>query len=337
MIQEDQLAYDSEFIRERTFYPELCLIQLATKNDIAVIDCQAEIELDLLFSFLANYEGKIIMHGCMQDLEILSYRSSLPKNICDTQLASGLTGFKPQIGLQALCDEMLGINLPKTLSRSNWLKRPLSTEEINYAADDVRYLIALFQMLSDELVSLDRMSWFFEDCVTLKKEATSDYPVKFLYKVLRSNKKPLVDPYHLLALIQWREERAKKLNKPRQWILADRYIKMLAFDRRFKLSNIPSKSEAFIAEAIDVISQEKNESNGLFNNTNNILSPEESDYFYKNIETKASALNIYKEVISSKVEVNGYLRGEPNNRYESSWRKQIIQDIQFKFSELNSS
>jgi ribonuclease D len=336
LSDQKYIAYDSEFIRERTFYPELCLIQLATKEEIAVIDCKAEVQLDLLFKFLENFSGEVVMHGCLQDLEILGLYDCLPLKVCDTQIASSLIGFKPQIGLQSLCSDLLNIDLPKTLSRSNWLKRPLAEDEIKYAADDVRHLILLFEILKDKLDELNRISWFQDDCEALKKEAGGNYCIKFLYRVMHSNKKLLVDPNYLLTLIEWREIKAKSLNKPRQWILADRYIKKIAYDRNFSIKDLPFKSEQSIVEINEALSSYETKEIKIVSNKGR-SDPEEISFFYKSLAEKGLELNLNKEVISSKVEVNSYLRREPLVRYGSAWRKAIIKDIQDSFNDPSRS
>jgi ribonuclease D len=212
----------------------------------------------------------------------------------------------------------------------------LAENEIKYAADDVRHLILLFEILKDKLDELNRISWFQDDCEALKKEAGGNYCIKFLYRVMHSNKKLLVDPNYLLTLIEWREIKAKSLNKPRQWILADRYIKKIAYDRNFSIKDLPFKSEQSIVEINEALSSYETKEIKIVSNKGR-SDPEEISFFYKSLAEKGLELNLNKEVISSKVEVNSYLRREPLVRYGSAWRKAIIKDIQDSFNDPSRS
>ncbi len=139
IASEPRLALDTEFVRERTYYPKLCLIQIATPEVTACVDCIAELDLASLFDRLFDPGSAWVLHSARQDLEVLRLQDSrLPEELVDTQIAAGLIGHAPQIGLQALLANELEVNLSKEHTRTDWSRRPLPEAAVQYALDDVR-------------------------------------------------------------------------------------------------------------------------------------------------------------------------------------------------------
>lgn len=222
------VAIDTEFVRERTYYPELCLIQIATPDLIACIDCLGSVDLAPLLSALLRPECHWVLHSGRQDLEVIWNRAhALPKRLIDTQVAAALTGSSPQLGLQDLIAHLLGIDLEKGHTRTDWSKRPLPTAALHYALDDVRHLLRAWALLRERLESLGRLGWFEEDCARLIEEP----PVADTTTIFRRLKAPglSVDQQcAALALVEWREQRAQDANRPRRWILADDQLARVA-------------------------------------------------------------------------------------------------------------
>jgi ribonuclease D len=222
IANESLVALDTEFVRERTYFPELCVLQIATPESIAAIDCLSAIDLEPLFAALYSVDKCWLLHSARQDLEVLYYRSGkLPSQLIDTQIAAGLLGSPPQMGLQALLDKMLGVMLEKEHTRADWSRRPLPEALERYALDDVRYLIPAWRRLEAELESRGRRAWFDEDCarqlaIPIEADVATVFERTKGAGTLRGKRRAAA-----LALLDWREQRAKKVNRPRRWILGD--------------------------------------------------------------------------------------------------------------------
>lgn len=216
------VALDTEFVRESTYYPELCLIQLGTDESVACVDCLAGLKLDALLDALLRPDCTWVLHSARQDLEVLwNLRQALPARVVDTQVACGLVGFSPQLGLQDLLAELFGVKIDKTHARTDWSRRPLPQAALAYAFDDVRYLLRAWRALREKLSALGRLEWLEEDCRRLVTEP----PVtesSALFQRLRGV--ATLEPRGqcaALALIEWRERRAREVDRPRRWILGD--------------------------------------------------------------------------------------------------------------------
>src|SRR5690554_3207263 len=168
LADSEWLAVDTEFHREKTYYPQLCLIQIANDALIACIDPLAIDDLSPLLDLFYRPDLTLVFHAARQDLELFHMlRQSLPKRIFDTQLAATVLGYGDQVGYGNLVKQCLNVDLDKAHSRADWRQRPLSAEQIDYAADDVRYLRALYHRLRDELIKTGRLDWLREDFAAL--------------------------------------------------------------------------------------------------------------------------------------------------------------------------
>ena len=141
----ETLALDTEFIREKTYYPRLCLIQIASTEVVACIDPLSISEMQPLWDLLLNQDCLKVLHAARQDLEIFHHLlGEIPQPVFDTQLVATVLGYGEQIGYGNLIKKVLNIDLNKGHARTDWLQRPLSPEQLDYAADDVRYRPILF-------------------------------------------------------------------------------------------------------------------------------------------------------------------------------------------------
>jgi len=149
------IAVDTEFLREKTYYPKFCLLQLATPEWVACVDPIALPNLTALFDAIYNPAVIKVFHSCRQDLEIFyQLTGKLPTPIFDTQIAAPLLGFQDNAGYGLLVSSFLNINLNKAHTRADWSCRPLSIDEIQYAADDVIYLCEIYQKMVAQLTEL---------------------------------------------------------------------------------------------------------------------------------------------------------------------------------------
>lgn len=219
----DWLAIDTEFHREKTYYPELCLIQVANDDLIACIDPLAIDDLNPLLDLFYRDDITLVFHAARQDLELFfMLRQDLPPHVFDTQLAATVLGYGDQIGYGNLVKQCLNVELNKTQTRTDWRQRPLSAEQIDYAADDVRYLCLLYHQLKDKLDETGRSDWLKEDLTALSAVKTyQEDPGRSWQRIKGAGR---LKPAQLAILQQlgiWREQRAISHNLPRKWVLKD--------------------------------------------------------------------------------------------------------------------
>lgn len=217
------LALDTEFIREKTYYTQLCLLQIANESVIACIDPLTLQDLGPLFDLLYDPATVKIMHSARQDLEILyDFRGDLPYPLFDTQIAATLLGHGEQIGYGALVQSLLGIHLDKSHTRTDWSRRPLDLEQVRYAADDVRYLGQIYTLQWAELEHKGRLGWLNDDFAGLTDiHKYLNSPLSAWRRIKLAHTLHGAQLAALRALAAWREERARMINKPRKWILGD--------------------------------------------------------------------------------------------------------------------
>ena len=224
------LALDTEFIREQTYYPQLCLIQIASADWVACIDPLALPSLDPLLDLLYDPTITKVLHAAQQDLEIFYHlRGAVPTPVFDTQLAALVLGHGSQIGYAALVQQLLGVELDKTHTRANWRHRPLAPEWLAYAAADVRYLRELYPQQQAALAARGWLDALAEDFAALA--APDRYrlqPWEAWRRVREHNRLRGVQRAVLRALAAWREERASTHDRPRRWILDDAALLELA-------------------------------------------------------------------------------------------------------------
>ncbi|MFW5447659.1 MAG: ribonuclease D, partial [Methylophagaceae bacterium] len=146
------ITVDTEFLREKTYYPQLCLIQVANDDHIACIDPLAISNLEPLLELIYNPEVTVVFHAARQDLELFYLlRDTPPSNVFDTQIAATVLGYGDQVGYGNLVKQCINVDLDKAHSRTDWTKRPLDPAQITYAADDVRYLRDVYKLLTQQL------------------------------------------------------------------------------------------------------------------------------------------------------------------------------------------
>lgn len=220
------LAIDTEFLREKTYYAKLCLIQLATDDEVAVVDPFALRSLAGLAALLEDSRCVKLFHSGAQDIEIL-YRETgaLPRNIFDTQVAAALLGHTQQIGYGALVHDVCGVTIRKLDSYTDWSRRPLTDSQIEYASEDVIYLPRMYRAMRERLVQLGRLGWLapdFDDLVDPKRfEANERERYKRLKRANQLSARQLAGAREFAA---WRELTAQKRNVPRKWVATDEQI-----------------------------------------------------------------------------------------------------------------
>jgi ribonuclease D len=218
----DAFALDTEFIRERTWWPQLALVQIASPDGAALLaDPTATGIPERLRTLIGNPAIVKIMHSAGEDVQALQRGcGALPAPLFDTQIAAALCGIGSGMGYQKLVETLLGIALSKSETRSDWMRRQLSPAQCMYAADDVLHLHALHSILGDKLRALGRESWLAEDCARLLANAGKDAPEKHPHLALRGAQFLNARAQALLCrLLRWREAQARASDRPKGWIL----------------------------------------------------------------------------------------------------------------------
>lgn len=224
--QAPLVGIDTEFMRERTYFAKLCLVQVSTAEESAIIDPIAVTDLSPLCELLTDRKVLKVLHAGTQDLEIF-YRicgeSTAP--VFDTQVAATLAGFPQQVGYGALVHELLGVKLDKGDTYTDWGKRPLSTTQIEYALNDVRYLPEVHKLLTERLADGNRLAWLADDFSDLEAEETYQLDETALWRRVKRvsslNRRQLAIAREVTA---WREREAMRRDVPRRWVLGDESI-----------------------------------------------------------------------------------------------------------------
>ncbi len=227
----ETLALDTEFIRERTWWPRLALVQVAVPGDDALlVDPTVPGVSDVLRPLIADPAIVKIMHSAGEDVQALRHGcDALPAPLFDTQIAAALCGIGAGLGYQRLIETLLGIALPKSETRSDWLQRPLTSAQRAYAADDVAHLHALHAILREKLRERGRESWLAEDCTRLIENAADDTPDPYPHLALRGAQYLDANAQALLCrLLRWREAQARANDRPKGWILDNELAVALA-------------------------------------------------------------------------------------------------------------
>ncbi|MEW6611262.1 MAG: ribonuclease D [Pseudomonadota bacterium] len=219
----DYVAVDTEFMREKTYYARLCLIQVANDEVVASIDPLALKDLGPLWTVLFDPGITKVLHAGRQDLEIIrDLTGRLPGPLFDTQIAATVAGYEDSISYGRLVEAITGERLDKTLTRTDWSRRPLDPAQIRYAEDDVRYLRLVYKHLRQELIDTGRLDWVRGDFERLGDPGLYTVEPREMFRKIKKGQ--LLRPRQLAVLRElaaWRETTAMQRDKPRKWILDD--------------------------------------------------------------------------------------------------------------------
>ena len=240
------MAIDTEFVREKTYFPLLSLIQIAIKNEenieVFLIDCLAEINLLEIVKLI--YDKKIIkiFHSSMQDLQIFQRihndinaedKNKLPENIFDTQIMSNIVDSNINQSYQSLVEKFCNYKINKNQQRSDWERRPLTVEQLEYAVEDVLFLIPIYQELLQNITKLGRQNWLQEDLSNLVATACSD-EIDHIFRKICPRDCGYRQKNHMNQFLLWREELVKIINLPRQHFVEDEIIaKIINYNASF--------------------------------------------------------------------------------------------------------
>jgi ribonuclease D len=227
------IGVDTEFVRERTYYPRPALVQVADAEGIVLIDPLGMDDLSPLADVFAAPGIVKVMHACSEDLEVLELLTgSEPHNVFDSQLAGAFAGHGFSLGYRALVETLFGVALDKDATRSDWLRRPLSPAQLRYAALDVAYLLPIHERLHGALVNLGRRDWLGEEFAhRLSARGNDKRPDNAFRKVRDRERLTPRDHAVLRALAEWREREAMRRDIPRRYVLPDAALVDIAESR----------------------------------------------------------------------------------------------------------
>lgn len=337
MSQSSFIALDTEFMREKTYYPKLCLIQLGTASHTFLVDPLAIDDLSPMLSFLSDRTRLKVLHAGRQDIEVLFANQPGEAGFglfFDTQIAAGLLGLPAQIGYGELVSKRLGHTLAKGHARTDWLARPLSPEQLTYAADDVIYLVPLFAEMKSALHEKGRLHWMEEECARMEDPALYRTEPEEAWQRFKGLER-LDSPQRgaLKALAAWRERLAATHDKPRGWILADDAVRALA-DRLptsvQALEGVPALPPGTVrkhgADLVRIITEGAERGDPefkLFQRPSN----EQTSRVTKLMDLvrrEAEQLQISPELLATRRDVEQLVFRDKRQRFEHGWRAEVI-------------
>ena len=326
------LAVDTEFKRERTYFPLLCLIQVATEHEIFCIDVLEIDDLSLFYDILLDPAIVKVIHSAKQDLEALYYSiGKVPTPIFDTQIAAALLGDKEQIGYAALVEKYTEVVLAKAHTRADWSKRPLTPALLEYAADDVRYLGFVYAEQKQALGTIERESWAQEEFKTLTQlhhyEPAPETAWNRIRRVGHMDVQQLTFLQHLAA---WREQEAIKKDKPRKWIVKDEVLVNVACSIGQNKENIKEISvELYKRLESECLMAAKNRELLPQSEISELQALTEEELSHVSallalVKTRATELGLSSPVLSTRKEIERMVRGDRQISILQGWRRIAI-------------
>ena len=329
------LGLDTEFMRTKTYYPRLCLLQLAAfGNESACID-PLTVELGGLREALSSCAAQFVIHASGQDLEVLNQTLDfLPPRLFDTQIAAALAGRGEQVSYAALVNALLGIELGKAETRTDWCRRPLSNAQIRYAFDDVEHLLPIRDMLAEELDRSGKMEWMTEACNELlaQQREASDELVVARFK--GGANVPVNRQSLLRRLLLWREEQARRSNRPREWIVPGNDLVNVARMAPASAGQLEKCSETngprlrkYADSLLAIVDSEKDVLPAAPIWAGRMeLSPEQRALLKKlqgRVRAVCEDLSISPAIVGTRADLEALMLGKPG-RLDDGWRRELL-------------
>lgn len=331
------IGLDTEFLRERTFFPKLCLVQLAASGEVWCVDTLKVGSLEPLVRALTAPNSRKVIHAARQDLEAFYLNvKRVISPVFDTQIAAGCIGLKPQLGYADLVKTLLDVPLAKGQTRTDWSKRPLTAAQLQYAADDVKYLNEVAARLTERLRALGREHWAIEDCLSLEDPRLYELDPAQAWKRLRNlNLLPSAARARGRAAAIWRETMARARDLPRGWILSDAAIFSVATaapTTRAALDaalSLPKPMKDALAEGLLAALREGAGGDGEVagDARDSRPTPEQKavmDRLAKIVVARADELGVSAEILAPRGELKALAMGSRTAPSLSGWRREEI-------------
>lgn len=331
------IALDTEFLRERTYRPQLCLLQLACTGTALCVDPLADLPLEVLRPALTRPGAQKILHAARQDLEVLWPVFGALDEVYDTQIAAGLAGLPAQVGYSELVRRLLGVDLPKGQTRTDWSRRPLTEAQVQYAIDDVVHLQSLRDVLDEQLDRLGRRAWLTEELTDLAREDRLFVDPDKAWERLRWAGELDPDRLRLLQkLAAWRERRAIDRDRPRSWILDDSGLRgiVLRVPRTAQeLAGVPDLTPGFVERSGDAVLAVVEESRLPASLPPPSQRPRPDPALQARIkrlgsvvQEQARTLGLAPELLATRRDLEAIARGTPAREALTGWRGALLGD-----------
>ena len=337
---EKVLAVDTEFIRDSTYYPSLCLIQIAGINFAAAIDPLAKLDMSPIWELLLNKNILKVFHAGRQDIEIFfGLMGEIPTPIYDTQIAAMFCGLGDQVSYESLVNNFLGLSVNKEHQFTNWLQRPLSKNQINYAISDVTHLINIFPLIRKAIKDNNREEWVTKELEHLSKKELYQVKADEVWKKIKlKNSNPQM--LNLLKyLAYWRENECKKRNIPRNRLIRDDVLINISFSKPKTISelkkiraipkNLSNDDFSQILEVIDKAQKVKREEWPLISTSTSPQISKSSLELLKILLKYCSEENgLAEKVIANTDDLKSILEGQKKNmKVFTGWRNKIFGEM----------
>lgn len=331
--RHDFVGVDTEFMREKTFFAELCLVQIATGEQFYCVDPLNGHDMSAFWDALMR--DTWVVHSGRQDIEVIYQTAErMPGRLFDTQIAAGLLGFAPQMGYATLVKELFDVEIDKTHTRANWTRRPLPDAYLHYAAEDVEYLLPALIMLTEMLEQKGRLSWAEEDSAQLLDPALYDIDPKLAIDRMKGARKLRGRRRAAAArLAAWRESEALRSNRPRQWIAKDNALLEVATrlpDNTDALAKIDGLPAGLVRRSGRAILAAVSASAGDDTNYRPPSSPSESqkallNSIQKHVAECAGDLGLAAETVASKRDLSAIIMGgDRQSKVLNGWRRELV-------------
>jgi ribonuclease D len=330
------VAIDTEFVRETTYYPQLCLIQVATPEAVACVDCLAGRDLEPLYASLFRADCTWVLHSARQDLEVLFQQTGrLPHSLIDTQIAAALVGFAPQVGLETLLTKTVGVVLGESYARTDWSRRPLPAPALRYALDDVRYLPAALRHLEESLAALERSDWLAEECRRLLAEPPVADPVSIWARLKGGRALTNSQQHAALKLVGWREAAAQRSNRPRRWILPDDVLLAIAQALPADLHDLrtivaPKFASRYGAEVLAAVAAPSDSASLALveeHGARPVAEKQRVRDLQDRVRRRAAELGLTPEILATRRDLTALAAGHPPQHLVNGWRAAALATV----------
>ncbi len=328
------LALDTEFVRTNTFYPMPGLYQVASGGEYFLIDPLQITDWSPFVRVLQDAAVVKVMHACLEDLELLHHHlNAVPVNVFDTQLAHAFVSSDYSLSYAALVNQRLSVHIEKHETRSDWLQRPLTKAQADYAVEDIQHLIALYEQLQGALHQTRRLPWFAEDMLVRGAYDVPD-PSSYYAGVKKAWRLDPTALARLRSLCQWREETARSENVPRNRVVWDehllRFAQMHSLDTEALIETLPRVVVRRYADALRIAHAQSDRTDGLISLPGPLTTAQGK--LLKELRqiaaNAAASLEVAPELIARKRDVEACIRhvaltGELSTLYQG-WRGDVL-------------
>ena len=331
------VSVDTEFLREKTYNAKLCLVQIGIGEHQYCIDVLAIDDLSLLVNLLADTKILKLFHAARQDMEVLYQTFGImPKPIFDTQLAAAFCGADMQVGYGGMVLDELGVDLPKTQSRTDWTKRPLSAEQVEYAGDDVAYLESLYLKSRASLLEQGKLAWFEQEIESYYDPDLYVIDPELAYKRLSGGGFKLKQQYVLKDLATWRERSAQQKDIPRTWVLRDERLYELSsklpssVEQILDMKIFGRKSAKYLApKAAKLISQVEVGEEVIWSKVEPLTRPQKAlcSSLMKQIREIAENTKMAPALLATRKDVERIVRSRNVENSLKDWRRGLLNEV----------